>query len=438
MRTLVLFTRDLRVHDHPALVDAVRSSDEVVPLFVLDPALLARSPNRARLLLEGLRDLDRALRGRGGRLILRRGDVAETALRVAREAGVRRVLVTGGVSRTAVSREVRLERELRALGIELRVLPGAYAVEPGAVATSSGGAYRVFTPYYRAWLGAPRRSVLPPPRAVRVPPEIPSEPLPDPAQVRIDAEDLLRGGEEAARQRLDRFLRRGLSRYGERRDALEEGGSSRLSADLRFGFLSATEVAVRAATLPGAEAFLRQLAWRDFYAQLLRHDPRLAWRDLRPGPARPAPQLDPEVALEAWRRGRTGLPLVDAAMRQLWREGWMHNRARMVVASFLARRLAIPWQEGARLFARLLADGDPASNAGNWQWAAGTGTDPRPGRTFNPVRQARRFDPDGTYVRRYVDELADVPPPLIFAPWREPALLASRRYPAPIVPVAGA
>jgi deoxyribodipyrimidine photo-lyase len=211
--------------------------------------------------------------------------------------------------------------------------------------------------------------------------------------------------------------------------------TSRLSPYLRFGFVSANEVAHRGSRVGGAEGFVRQLAWRDFFGQLLRHDHRLAWTDLRTGPELAPPPLDPSQALKLWKEGLTGLPLVDAGMRQLRREGWIHNRARMVVGSFLTRRLALPWQEGARHFMRHLVDGDPANNAGGWQWVAGTGTDPRRSRSFNPVRQARRFDPRGEYVRRYVRELADVRGPLIFAPWQDPALLQSHGYPEPLIRV---
>jgi deoxyribodipyrimidine photo-lyase len=187
----------------------------------------------------------------------------------------------------------------------------------------------------------------------------------------------------------------------------------------------------------GSEEFVRQLAWRDFFSQLLASVPRLAWQDLRHGPALITPVVDTEHAFKLWAEGQTGLPLVDAGMRQLRREGWIHNRARMVVASFLTRRLAIPWQEGARHFMRHLVDGDPANNSGGWQWVAGTGTDPRRSRAFNPVRQAERFDPSGDYVRRYVRELRDAGTRSIFAPWRDRSLLESSGYPEPVVPVPG-
>lgn len=434
MRTLVLFTRDLRVHDHPALHEAVRTSHEIVPLFVLDPRLLERSPNRTRFLFEGLHDLDVALRSRLGRLIVRRGDPVQVALRVAREHVCARIFLTSDASAYAVSRERRLRAAARWNGLEVRTFPGHAIVEPGEIGPRDADAYRVFTPYLRAWTAAPRRSSLPAPPRVAVP-DVRSHPIPEPASVVPDARDLPTGGERSGRRHLDLFVRTDLGNYAEERDELAVDATSRLSPYLRFGFVSANEIAHRASGPVGSEAFVRQLAWRDFYLQLLAAEPGLAWRDLRPGPEAGAPPVDPSVALELWKEGMTGIPLVDAGMRQLRREGWMHNRARMVTASFLSRRLGISWQEGASHFARYLVDGDPASNAGGWQWAAGTGTDPRRSRVFNPVRQARRFDRAGDYIRRYVPELAGVASPRIFSPWKDRSLIGLMGYPEPVIPV---
>ena len=286
-------------------------------------------------------------------------------------------------------------------------------------------------------LHVPRRLVVDAPRAIRVPERLGSEPIANPGSLLVDALDLPPGGEHAGRRHLETFLSTRASRYEQVRNDLAADATSRLSPYLRLGFVSANEVAHRAAEVPGAEGFVRQLAWRDFFGQLLWSDPRLAWQDLREGPEVPVPMLDPDHSLKLWQDGLTGLPLVDAAMRQLKREGWIHNRARMVAASFLTRRLAIPWQQGARHFARHLVDGDPANNAGGWQWTAGTGTDPRRSRTFNPVLQAKRFDPSGEYVRRYVRELSEVPAPRIFAPWRDPDVLRLTGYPEPVLPVPG-
>jgi len=436
MRTLFLFTRDLRVHDHPALFDACSNVDEVVPLFALDPTMLGVSANRSRFLLESLVDLDRSLEGLGGRLVLRSGDPVEQTMAVAAETGCSTIVLGGDASATARRRERRLGDAAASAGIALRISPENAVVEPGGVAPSGRASYRVFTPYFRAWSDRPRRDLVPVPPRLSVPADLDPGPRADPASIAANALDLPRGGERAGRRRLHRFIGSELSNYPSGRDDLAADVTSRLSPYLRFGCISANELATRAAGLPGAEAFVRQLAWRDFFLQLLADDPALAWRDLRASVGVPEPAGSLDRALRAWREGRTGLPLVDAAMRQLLREGWIHNRARLVTASFLTRRLGVPWQEGARHFSRFLVDGDPANNAGNWQWAAGTGTDPRRARTLNPVLQAKRYDPTGAYVRRYVRELSGVGTPLVFAPWKDPELLRRTGYPEPIVPVA--
>ena len=436
MGSVMLFTRDLRVHDHPALDAAVRAGGSVVPLFVLDPDLLRRSPNRRRFLLESLVDLDRSLGRRGSRLVVREGDVVARTLDVVGEAGVDAVHVSADVSWLAQRREARLREALAAHGVDLHVHPGTYVVEPGEVAPPGKQMYSVFTPFHRAWAQVPRRAVLPAPAAVETPAELAPGPRTDPTETHADSIDLPPGGETAARKHLEAYLATEAQRYADVRNDLAADGTSRLSPYLRFGCVSANEVVAATEGLQGTQELVRQVAWRDFYGQLLAHDPAIAWRDFRAPPddvpERPA---HPEYELERWQQGRTGIPLVDAGMRQLRREGWMHNRARMVTASFLTRRLGIEWQRGAEHFMRWLVDGDPANNSGGWQWVAGTGTDPRRSRSFNPVRQAERFDPDGAYVRRYVDELAEVPAPQIFAPWWDANLLAETGYPAPILEV---
>jgi len=437
MRALVLFTRDLRAHDHPALFRASTEADEIVPLFVLDPTLLRLSPNRARFLMESLLDLDRTLGQLGGRLVVRRGNVVSETMALASGEQCSAVYLSADVSAYALRREAALEGACARLGIDFRLCPGNAVVEPAAVAATGRTGYRVFTPYFRAWTGHPRRNVLPAPPRVSVPDDLDPGPRPDPSSIRPDGLDLPPGGERAGRQRLHRFLASELAGYSVGRNDPSAEGTSRLSPYLRFGCLSANEVAMRAADLPGVDSFVRQLAWRDFFLQLLAQDPALSWHDLRIQHDRVNPSTPVDGAFEAWCLGRTGLPLVDASMRQLRREGWMHTNARMVTASFLTKRLGIPWQRGARHFSRFLVDGEPANNAGNWRWIAGTGTDPRRARIINPVLQARRHDPAGAYVRRYVRELSDVEPPVVFTPWNDPALLRRTGYPEPIVPVAG-
>ncbi len=440
MTAIVLFTRDLRVHDHPGLTAAIQRSGTVVPLFVASPTLMSRSANRARFLHESLVDLDRSLGARGGRLFMREGSVVARTIEIAEEAKADAVHLTADVTGFAHRREEALHAALAARGIALHVHPGNAVVEPGEAVPPGKQMYSVFTPYHRAWTHVPRRSVLPAPTTVVVPAHVRLGVRPDPDAIHPDAIDLAPGGESAGRKHLEAYLATGASTYGDHRNDLAADATSRVSPYLRFGCLSANEITADAGAIPGAEELVRQLAWRDFYGQLLASDPAIQWRDHRsPPPDVPAVPEHADYFFECWRQGRTGLPLVDAGMRQLRREGWMHNRARMVVASFLTRRLGIPWQEGAEHFSTWLVDGDPANNVGGWQWAAGTGTDPRRSRSFNPVRQAERFDPTGTYVRRYVRELADVEPPTIFAPWKDPELLRVTGYPAPIleVPAAG-
>lgn len=412
---IVLFTRDLRVHDHPALAAACARARTVVPLFVLDPAVPAG--RRTGFLLECLADLRRSLRSLGGDLVVRRGDtVAETA-RLARETGATTVCASADVSALARRREDRLAAER----IELLLFPGVTVVPPGALLPSGGGDhYRVFTPYWRAWTRHPRRSVEPPPAALRLPDGLDPGPLPDPGR----AASPFPGGESAARRRADAWLRDGLDGYAAGHDDLAGDRTSRLSPYLRFGCLSPLELAERAAR---AEDFVRQLCWRDFHHQVAYAFPGLNRRDYRP---RGRTWRRDDDALQAWREGLTGLPIVDAGLRQLLAEGWMHNRARLITAAYLVRTLGIDWRAGARHFFEHLLDGDVADNSGNWQWVAGTGNDTRPNRAFNPLRQAARFDPSGDYVRRYVPELAGLPASAIHEPWRLPT--PPPGYPSPL------
>jgi deoxyribodipyrimidine photo-lyase len=392
MRTLLLFTRDLRIHDHPGLAAAARDG-EVLPLFVLDPRLLGRSPNRAAFLIDTLGDLSGALVARGAPLVIRRGDPAEVATGLARRHRCDAINVTSDVTSVANG---RLDR-LRASGVPVRTFPGNEVIPPGDVAPAGGEAYRVFTPYLRAWSRAAPRRPAPTPR--RISPVDGVRPGRVPAAVRPTAPTLPPGGERAGRRTMHAFVRRTLGRYRDDRDRLDLDTTSHLSAYLRFGCVSPLELATRASD-NGGDAFVRQLAWRDFFRQLVAADPRLTREDLRPARA-PRWRRDPD-AFDRWTRGTTGVDLVDAAMRQLLAQGWIPNRARLVAASYLTRTLELDWRLGASHFDRHLVDGDPASNIGNWQWVAGTGANPRRGAALNVERQARRFDPDGGYVARYL------------------------------------
>ncbi|MFJ5262583.1 cryptochrome/photolyase family protein [Streptomyces sp. NPDC088387] len=437
---IALFTADLRVHDNPVLDAAVRGADEVVPLFVRDRGVDAAgfaAPNRLAFLADCLTDLDDALRQRGGHLVLRTGEVVEEVLRVAAETDARTVHMAGGVSRYARHREDRLRSELDAQRRELVVHDEVItAVAPGAVTPQGSDHFAVFTPYLRRWSDTTLRHVVAPPRTVRVPSSPSSAKLPVRAQVSGVSPGLAAGGETRARARLTAWLRHGVDAYEDRHDDLAGDATSRLSPYLHFGALSPVEAVHRArrAGGDGAQAFVRQLAWRDFHHQVLAARPRAAFADYRPrGDAWRA--ADEEV--RAWREGRTGYPIVDAAMRQLAHEGWMHNRGRLLTASFLTKTLYADWRVGAAHFLDLLVDGDVANNQLNWQWVAGTGTDTRPNRVLNPLAQAKRFDPAGEYVRRWVPELAELAGAAVHRPWQlDEAERARYDYPAPIVDLA--
>jgi deoxyribodipyrimidine photo-lyase len=435
--TVVLFTRDLRVHDNPALHAAAEGATDVVPLFVLDDDVLARfgAPNRVAFLLDALADLRQALLERGGSLVVRRGDAVVEAIRLARQTGAERIHLSEDVSAFAQERLRRLRRTATEHRITVEAFPGITVVPPGDIAPAGSSAYRVFTPYWKRWHVTPWRAVLPAPARIGSPsvPDDVSLPSLDELARGDTAAGLPPGGETEGRARLARWLRAGLADYESRRDDLAVDGTSGLSPYLHLGCVSPLEVAVRSGEVPGGDAFVRQLCWRDFHHQLLAAEPRLAREELHPRHDRW--RDDPET-LAAWKEGRTGYPLVDAGMRQLRAEGTMHNRARLVTASFLVKHLYLDWRLGAAHFAEHLVDGDVANNVGNWQWVAGTGADTRPNRVFNPIRQARRFDPDGAYVRRWVPELEAVDGADVHEPWRLDR--PPPDYPPPIVDHAGA
>jgi deoxyribodipyrimidine photo-lyase len=423
--TVVWFRRDLRVHDHPGLWQAVADGDRVAPLFVVDERLLAgrwRSPNRLWFVRGSLEALGVELAGLGAPLTVLRGDPRTLVAWFASVVGAACVVASRDYTPYGRTRDEATASALRAAGIAFRPAPGGLIVEPEAVETAAGTAYRVYAPFRRAWLAAPRREVLPAPAAIRGP-RVPrphdaclldlphATPTADPAA-------LPEPGEAAARGRLELWATGpALDRYAEDRDRLDVDGTSHLGADLPLGLLSPAEVAERCAGPgEGRRRFLDELAWREFYAHALFHEPRIAreaWQTAFEDVAREA---DPSL-IEAWAAGRTGYPAVDAAMRQLLATGWIANRARMLAASFLVKQLGVDWRVGEAHFMRHLVDGDPASNGGNWQWVASVGMDAQPWfRTFSPSRQGRRHDPDGDWVRRWVPELRGVAGPAVHEP----------------------
>ncbi|MFG2122553.1 cryptochrome/photolyase family protein [Streptomyces sp. NPDC048710] len=438
--SVVLFTADLRLHDHPPLRAALDGARHVVPLFVRDRGVDAAgfaAPNRLAFLADCLRDLDSGLRERGGRLVLRSGDLVEEVCKVVTEADADEVHMAADVSAYAHRREERLRRALEADGRRLHVHDTVTtALVPGAVTPASSDHFAVFTPYFRQWSQQRLRDPLAAPRTIRVPEGIGSVELPSRNGVPGVSEGLAEGGETAGRKRFGAWLREGIDAYEDRHDDLAGDATSRLSPHLHFGTLSPVELVHRSrkAGGPGAEAFVRQLAWRDFHRQVLAARPAAAGADYRTKHDRWRTERTARADIEAWREGRTGYPIVDAAMRQLRYEGWMHNRGRLLAASFLAKTLYVDWRVGARYFLDLLVDGDVANNQLNWQWMAGTGTDTRPNRVLNPVTQAKRYDPDGTYVRRWVPELEQVDGPSVHEPWKLQGLeRAAVDYPDPLI-----
>jgi len=452
-RVLWWIRRDVRIRDNQALGDALARGSTVIPVFILDPGILRsryhiRAERRKAFLFEGLRQLDESLRQRGSRLIVREGPAATVLPTLMRETEASAVFAEEDYSPAARGRD----GEIVGQGLRLHLTPGVSVRHPGEVRKADGGPYTVFTPFRRAWLAQPvpgGRDLLPAPRSFpTVPGGVQSAALP-----RLPVPGEFPPGEAEARQRLARFTRgrqAPIYTYGEGRNRLDGEGTSGLSPYLRFGMLSAREAVVGAlqamAEAPGpaartsAEVWLGELIWREFYLAILHHFPsvlRAAFNPaLRKIPWRTAPQ-----DLEAWRAGRTGYPVVDAAMRQLGVTGWMHNRGRMIAASFLVKDLLIDWTLGEQWFMEQLVDGDPAANNGGWQWTAGVGTDAAPYfRIFNPVLQGRKYDPAGRYIRRFVPELARVPDRRIHEPWRmspaeqaEAGCVIGRDYPAPIV-----
>lgn len=425
MTSVLWLRRDLRTHDHPALVAAHEAGGPVLPVFVADPALLASAgaPRLAALhqALAGLREAT------DGALVVRRGRPEDVVPAVARAVGAASVHVSAETTPYGRTRDERVERALADAGAALVATGSPYAVTPGRLLGTSGQPYQVFTPFSRAWRDHGWRRPAEVPRGLRWATGVGGDDdLPGADAAR--ASDLPEVSERAAHRRWHEFLEDGLAGYAEHRDRPDLAGTSALSADLKYGTihprtLLADVAAHPAAGSKGATTFVSELAWREFYADVLWHHPASAWADLRPGMRAMVyddPDRDDDAAARfaAWQQGRTGYPFVDAGMRQLLRDGWMHNRVRMVTASFLVKDLHVWWPHGARWFLAHLRDGDVASNSHGWQWVAGTGTDAAPYfRIFNPVTQGRRFDPDGAYVRRYVPELAHVPGPAAHEPW---------------------
>lgn len=438
---IIWFRRDLRLNDHPALQQTIRGQATAVGLFVVDPKLLDTSV-RSQWLGASLQALHAAT---GGALVIRVGDPQVVVPELADEIGADEVHVSADCAPYGRRRDAAIAAALAEDGRALVATGSPYAVTPGRVTKADGSAYRVYTPFYRAWKTHGWREPAPPvtPAAINW-----RRCSGEPAdwvtrQVgELGATGPTAGlgpvGEAAALARWSQFRDSGLADYATRRDRADLAGTSALSAHLRFGEIHPRTLLFDLSAIaesPGVEAYRREIAFREFYADVLWHHPRSAGTSLdrrfdthmqyADGP-------DAEAAFDAWSAGRTGFPFVDAGMRQLQVEGWIHNRVRMVVASFLVKDLHLPWWRGAAWFMDRLRDGDLASNAAGWQWTAGCGTDASPyHRVFNPVSQGKKFDPNGDYVRRYLPELRGIPGVAAHEPWNHPLLAPD--YPAPIV-----
>jgi deoxyribodipyrimidine photo-lyase len=448
MSALLWLRRDLRLRDHPALIAAAKA-DHLTIAFCFDEQLLAgrhRSGARTQFMLESLAELGDDLKCRGNHLFVLRGDPATELRRLAERIGATQLHFTADVGPFARRRQREVKQAMGEDGADVVAHPGLFCVDSlRDIRTGGGDPYTVFTSFHRNWLGQPRRDVLrtpatlPPPGARGGFGRLPSLPS---LGLESDVDDPVPGGERAARNALRRFLDARIDGYADHNDMLTGTSVSCLSPYLHFGCISPREVEHRLGRSASEQAFRRQLCWRDFYAHVLGHFPHNAREEHQQKYRGALRWVDSDQRFDAWREGRTGYPVVDAAMRQLAREGWMHNRARLIVGSFLTKDLGVDWRRGERWFMQLLLDGDEASNNGNWQWIASVGVDPQPPsrRMFNPTLQQRKFDPDGAYVREYVPELCRVPDEYLSEPWTMPPdvqVQAGCRigsdYPEPIV-----
>jgi deoxyribodipyrimidine photo-lyase len=409
--SIMWFRRDLRINDHPALLAAIESSEQVIPLFILDKAQIAEAGEKLLAYMgQSLRKLDESL---GNRLHIIEGDQVEVLSALIKKYEVVEVHISAEYERYGAARDARVE----AAGITLIRTGSPYAVTPGRVVKPSDGTpYRVYTPFYRAWRTHGWRAPAITPKSLNlVEPtseyrNFPDFPLPKGVEV-------IEAGEQAALSRFKIFTKSGLNSYDENRNFAGMDGTSKMSSYLKFGEIHPRTLLKGLGEDKAHDTFRKEIAWREFYADVLFNNPMTDREYYAPRFAEMRYDK-PGTQFSAWCEGKTGYPFVDAAMRQLVHEGWMHNRTRMVVASFLVKDLHLEWQLGERFFAQHLVDFDVASNAHGWQWTAGSGTDASPYyRVFNPIEQGKRFDSNGDYIRKYVPELAHLSAAEIHEPW---------------------
>jgi len=411
MRNIIWFRRDLRIGDHPALLEAMKNSDEIVPLFILDKAQIAEAGEKLLAYMgQSLRALDESL---GNSLHIIEGDQVEVLKELISRYDVKEVHISAEYERYGAMRDARVE----AAGIPLIRTGSPYAVAPGRVRKPSDDTpYKVYTPFYRGWRTHGWRAPVATPKNIKAPtPPAQYRAFPDfvmPKDVRV-----IEAGEAAALKRFKEFSKKGLDSYDENRNFAGIDGTSKLSTYLKFGEIHPRTLLADLGESKAHDTFRKEIAWREFYADVLCNNPDTDTEYYAPR-FKEMRYDKPGKQFKAWCDGKTGYPFVDAAMRQLVQEGWMHNRTRMVVASFLVKDLHLEWQLGERFFAQHLVDYDVASNAHGWQWTAGTGTDASPYyRVFNPIEQGRRFDENGDYIRKYVPELAHLSAAEIHEPW---------------------
>jgi deoxyribodipyrimidine photo-lyase len=454
---IVWFRRDLRLSDNPALADAVKSGAPIIPLYILDRTEGLRAPGAASLwwLGKSLERLSASLEALGSRLLLRRGAAAAVLETLARETGAARVVWNRLYDPGVTDRDAELKTALKRDGVSVESFNGSLLCEPWTVRNKSGEPFKVFTPFWRAARpGLDLTRLLPQPSVLPGPAAWPASDRREDWSLQPTKPDWSGGfgiwapGEAGARARLSEFLASGLATYAEARDFPAAGAGSHLSPHLHFGEISPRQVWAAVDEAVGAnpaldrnaEKFRSELGWREFNHALLFHNPQMETRNFKSA-YDAFPWRDDPVAFAAWTKGLTGYPMVDAGMRELWATGFMHNRVRMLAASFLVKHLLLDWRLGEAWFWDTLVDADRANNAGGWQWVAGSGADAAPYfRIFSPMGQGEKFDADGAYVRRWVPELARLPGGAVHSPWtadplalRAAGVTLGQTYPHPIV-----